>query len=107
MAAAQQASSANRRLAQQMANRPTVQAALKIKKASLKQRLGHTNVKARLNMNAVRGRGGGRGFNRGLRGGARGQRGGGAPRGGSMARGGGDGMTSRGRCTCNFEGQMS
>ncbi|XP_034321371.2 chromatin target of PRMT1 protein isoform X3 [Magallana gigas] len=97
MAAAQQASSANRRLAQQMANRPTVQAALKIKKASLKQRLGHTNVKARLNMNAVRGRGGGRGFNRGLRGGVRGQRGGGAPRGGSMARGGGDGMTSRGR----------
>uniref|UniRef100_K1QAI3 Uncharacterized protein n=1 Tax=Magallana gigas TaxID=29159 RepID=K1QAI3_MAGGI len=47
-------------------------------------------------MNAVRGRGGGRGFNRGLRGGVRGQRGGGgAPRGGSMARGGGDGMTSR------------
>ena len=34
MAAAQQASSANRRLAQQMANRPTVQAALKIKKVS-------------------------------------------------------------------------
>lgn len=65
--------------------------------ASLKQRLGHTNVKARLNMNAVRGRGGGRGFNRGLRGGVRGQRGGGAPRGGSMARGGGDGITSRGR----------
>ncbi|XP_062604780.1 chromatin target of PRMT1 protein-like isoform X2 [Saccostrea cucullata] len=34
MAEAQQASSANRRLAQQMANRPTVQAALKIKKVS-------------------------------------------------------------------------
>ncbi|XP_048749260.2 chromatin target of PRMT1 protein-like isoform X3 [Ostrea edulis] len=102
MAATQQASSANRRLAQQMANRPTVQAALKIKKASLKQRLGTTNVKARLNMNAVRGRGvrgTGGGFNRGRGGGQRGQRGG-------SRGGGGDAMSPRGRGRGGF-GQMN
>ncbi|XP_064596047.1 chromatin target of PRMT1 protein-like isoform X2 [Liolophura sinensis] len=57
MAAQQQASVQNRRLAQQMANRPSVQAALKIKQ-SLKQRLGKSNIKARLNLpNVPRGRG--------------------------------------------------
>ncbi|XP_064596048.1 chromatin target of PRMT1 protein-like isoform X3 [Liolophura sinensis] len=58
MAAQQQASVQNRRLAQQMANRPSVQAALKIKQKSLKQRLGKSNIKARLNLpNVPRGRG--------------------------------------------------
>ncbi|KAG8198846.1 hypothetical protein JTE90_015066 [Oedothorax gibbosus] len=57
-----QATSANLRLAQQMANRPSVQAALKLKRRSLQQRLGGnrqpagtstaaSNVKARLNLN--------------------------------------------------------
>ena len=70
--------------------------------ASLKQRLGtvgRANVKARLNLGAVRGRGGrggGGGFNRGQRGGGRGQRGGSSLRGGS--RGGGDSLSPRGRC---------
>ncbi|XP_062569336.1 chromatin target of PRMT1 protein-like, partial [Saccostrea cucullata] len=89
MAEAQQASSANRRLAQQMANRPTAGSTENQK--GLKQRLGRTNVKARLNLSAVRGRGrgGGGGFNRGQRGGGRGQRGG--SRGGP----GGDAMSPR------------
>lgn len=60
-----QASVENRRLAQQMANRPSVIAALRLKKRSLQQRLGQkpnslaptsqkSNVKSRLNMNARR-----------------------------------------------------
>lgn len=62
MAANQQSSQQNRRLAQQMANRPAVQAALGLSHArqqqtqpvqyqkSLKQRLGPSNVKARLSL---------------------------------------------------------
>lgn len=55
-----QASSANLRLAQQMANRPTVIAALRIKKRSLQQRLGRRqqsangNIKSRLNFTGKR-----------------------------------------------------
>lgn len=53
-----QASSANLRLAQQMANRPTVIAALRLKKRSLQQRLGlkssYSNIKSRLNLSAKR-----------------------------------------------------
>lgn len=55
-----QASSANLRLAQQMANRPTVIAALRIKKRSLQQRLGRRqqsangNIKSRLNFSGKR-----------------------------------------------------
>ncbi|XP_064465185.1 chromatin target of PRMT1 protein-like isoform X2 [Ornithodoros turicata] len=56
----QQASLRNLRLAQQMANRPSVIAALKLKKRSLKQRLGPTNgavtpmgVKSRLGIGGV------------------------------------------------------
>ncbi|GIX76430.1 foP_duplication domain-containing protein [Caerostris darwini] len=77
-----QASSANLRLAQQMANRPTVIAALRLKKKSLQQRLGRrqqstSNVKARLNFagkrltgNSIQGRlGGFRGKNTGRQGG--------------------------------------
>uniref|UniRef100_A0A8C3N664 Uncharacterized protein n=2 Tax=Passeriformes TaxID=9126 RepID=A0A8C3N664_GEOPR len=44
----QLASARNRRLAQQMENRPSVQAALKLKQKSLKQRLGKSNIQARL-----------------------------------------------------------
>ncbi|XP_021372310.1 chromatin target of PRMT1 protein-like isoform X2 [Mizuhopecten yessoensis] len=130
MVAQQQASVANRRLALQMANRPTVQAALRVKKQNLKQRLG---VKARLNLNAVRGGaaggavggggdGRGRGGMRGMRGrggfrGARGQRGGGDAmrmgnqRGMRRGRGGGDvgnrarGGFGRGRGRGNFQNQ--
>ncbi|XP_012663266.1 chromatin target of PRMT1 protein [Otolemur garnettii] len=40
----QLASARNRRLAQQMENRPSVQAALKLKQKSLKQRLGKSNI---------------------------------------------------------------
>ena len=67
--------------------------------ASLKQRMGtvgRANVKARLNLGAVRGRGGG-GFSRGQRGGGRGQRGGSSLRGGSRG-GEGDSLSPRGRC---------
>lgn len=55
-----QASSANLRLAQQMANRPTVIAALRIKRKSLQQRLGRKqqsangNIKSRLNFSGKR-----------------------------------------------------
>ncbi|XP_035216302.1 chromatin target of PRMT1 protein-like [Stegodyphus dumicola] len=55
-----QATSANLRLAQQMANRPTVIAALRLKKRSLQQRLGRkqqaakSNIKARLNLSGNR-----------------------------------------------------
>lgn len=47
-----QASSANRKLAQQMPNRPTVIAALRLKKRSLQQRLGNKSgdIKSRLNL---------------------------------------------------------
>ncbi|KAH0515653.1 Chromatin target of PRMT1 protein [Microtus ochrogaster] len=38
----------NRRLAQQMENRPSVQAPLKLKQSLLKQRLGKSNIQARL-----------------------------------------------------------
>lgn len=72
-----QASLKNRRLAQQMANRPSVIAALKLKRRSLKQRLGQntggslgsSNVKSRLSFGRqgnrnVRGRLGGSGQTR-------------------------------------------
>lgn len=55
-----QASSANLRLAQQMANRPTVIAALRLKKRSLQQRLGRKqqsangSIKSRLNLSGKR-----------------------------------------------------
>ncbi|XP_052216592.1 chromatin target of PRMT1 protein-like isoform X2 [Dreissena polymorpha] len=73
MAASQQSSQQNRRLAQQMANRPAVQAALgqRMPKQpmqqtrSLKQRLGPSNVKARLSMDTPTFRGRGRGGRRG------------------------------------------
>ncbi|XP_038671235.1 chromatin target of PRMT1 protein-like [Scyliorhinus canicula] len=42
----QLASARNRRLAQQMENRPSVQAALKLKQKSLKQHLGKSNIQA-------------------------------------------------------------
>lgn len=79
--ASQQSTQQNRRLAQQMANRPAVQAALGIPqqqqrqkkpKKSLKQRLGPSNVKARLSLGNApmqgRSRGGRRGGFRGGRG---------------------------------------
>ncbi|KAJ8398492.1 hypothetical protein AAFF_G00427470 [Aldrovandia affinis] len=88
------ASARNRRLAQQMENRPSVQAALQHKQ-SLKQRLGKSNIQARLGrpMGAlVRGSPAGRGFPmgglRGIRGGLRGRGGrGGAMRGAMSLRG--------------------
>ncbi|KAM6958637.1 chromatin target of PRMT1a [Aplochiton taeniatus] len=82
------ASARNRRLAQQMENRPSVQAALHHKQ-SLKQRLGKGNIQARLGRPIgalMRGAAGGRGFNvGGLRGVARGG-----------VRGRGRGMSMRG-----------
>uniref|UniRef100_S4RYS3 Chromatin target of PRMT1a n=1 Tax=Petromyzon marinus TaxID=7757 RepID=S4RYS3_PETMA len=81
------ASAKNRRLAQQMENRPSVQAALKIKQQrslNLKQRLGPSNIQARL----------GGPVNPWSRGGIRGNlrlnRGG--PRGGILMRGAGRGL---------------
>ncbi|XP_041035684.1 chromatin target of PRMT1a isoform X1 [Carcharodon carcharias] len=78
----QLASARNRRLAQQMENRPSVQAALKLKQKSLKQRLGKSNIQARLGRpvgtlarGPIVGRGSPRGgvrLGRGGRGGARG-----------------------------------
>ncbi|KAL5020315.1 hypothetical protein ScPMuIL_003207 [Solemya velum] len=90
LAAEQHATQQNRRLAQQMANRPTVIAALKLKRRSLMQRLGKANVKARLNFAAVGGQGGfrGRGQGRGQRRGARGGGGRGRGRGGQGFGGG-------------------
>nr|XP_009933177.1 PREDICTED: chromatin target of PRMT1 protein isoform X2 [Opisthocomus hoazin] len=73
----------NRRLAQQMENRPSVQAALKLKQ-SLKQRLGKSNIQARLGRPVgalARGAMGGRGLSMGQRGLPRG-----AMRGGRGAR---------------------
>ncbi|NWI66340.1 CHTOP protein, partial [Todus mexicanus] len=67
----QLASARNRRLAQQMENRPSVQAALKLKQKSLKQRLGKSNIQARLGRPAgalARGAIGGRGLAMGQRG---------------------------------------
>uniref|UniRef100_A0A8C6VXG8 Chromatin target of PRMT1a n=1 Tax=Nothobranchius furzeri TaxID=105023 RepID=A0A8C6VXG8_NOTFU len=115
------ASARNRRLAQQMENRPSVQAALNHKQ-SLKQRLGKGNIQARLGRpigplmrgGPPGGRGGMRGMTRGgLRGGGpmRGRggigrfpmrrggrhRGGVAGRGGVLSRGGGRGGMPRGR----------
>ncbi|XP_067654276.1 chromatin target of PRMT1 protein-like isoform X2 [Haliotis asinina] len=102
MVAQQQASAKNRRLAQQLANRPGVgpminqpqismpgsgvAVAMRLKKRSLQQRLGRSNVKARLNLSAV-GRGQPRGGQRGNRRGARGmRRGRGGPIAGQMSR---------------------
>lgn len=94
----QLASARNRRLAQQMENRPSVQAALKLKQ-SLKQRLGKSNIQARLGRPIgalARGAIGGRSLpiiQRGLpRGGLRGGR---ATR--TLLRGG---MSLRGQCVC-------
>ncbi|CAH2327396.1 chromatin target of PRMT1 isoform X2 [Pelobates cultripes] len=87
------ASARNRRLAQQMESRPSVQAALKLKQ-SLKQRLGKSNIQARLGrpVGNLRGAPGMRGVGLGLRGSQRGMmrigRGGrGIPRGGRLMRG--------------------
>ncbi|NWU93212.1 CHTOP protein, partial [Upupa epops] len=80
----QLASARNRRLAQQMENRPSVQAALKLKQKSLKQRLGKSNIQARLGRPAgslTRGAMGGRGLSMAQRGLPRG-----AMRGGRGAR---------------------
>ncbi|XP_016285846.1 chromatin target of PRMT1 protein isoform X7 [Monodelphis domestica] len=100
----QLASARNRRLAQQMENRPSVQAALKLKQKSLKQRLGKSNIQARLGRPTgplARGAVGGRGLPMGQRGLPRGGglRGGRATR--ALLRGGmslrGRGMVGRGR----------
>ncbi|CAJ1083691.1 chromatin target of PRMT1a isoform X1 [Xyrichtys novacula] len=85
------ASARNRRLAQQMENRPSVQAALNHKQ-SLKQRLGKSNIQARLGrpVGALMrgGPAGGRGGMRGMtRGGLRGRARGGAMRGALSLRG--------------------
>ncbi|NWR65012.1 CHTOP protein, partial [Bucorvus abyssinicus] len=93
----QLASARNRRLAQQMENRPSVQAALKLKQKSLKQRLGKSNIQARLGRPAgplARGAMGGRGLAMGQRGLPRGAlRGGRGAR--ALLRGG---VSLRGRC---------
>ncbi|NXT21722.1 CHTOP protein, partial [Syrrhaptes paradoxus] len=93
----QLASARNRRLAQQMENRPSVQAALKLKQKSLKQRLGKSNIQARLGRPAgalARGAMGGRGLAMGQRGLPRGaMRGGRGAR--ALLRGG---VPLRGRC---------
>uniref|UniRef100_A0A3P9J7M0 Chromatin target of PRMT1 protein C-terminal domain-containing protein n=2 Tax=Oryzias latipes TaxID=8090 RepID=A0A3P9J7M0_ORYLA len=105
------ASARNRRLAQQMENRPSVQAALNHKQQSLKQRLGKSSIQARLGRpmgTLMRGGPGGRGGIRGmmarggLRGGGRGGLMGGAlfslrGRGGIRGRGGFPGRGGRGR----------
>ncbi|XP_030002598.1 chromatin target of PRMT1a [Sphaeramia orbicularis] len=85
------ASARNRRLAQQMENRPSVQAALNHKQ-SLKQRLGKSNIQARLGrpIGALMrgGPSGGRGGMRGMtRGGLRGRSRGGVMRGALSLRG--------------------
>ncbi|KFO94283.1 Chromatin target of PRMT1 protein, partial [Buceros rhinoceros silvestris] len=95
----QLASARNRRLAQQMENRPSVQAALKLKQKSLKQRLGKSNIQARLGRPAGLLRGG-RGLSprMGLRrGGIRGR---GGPGRGGLGRGamGRGGLGGRGEC---------
>ncbi|XP_008329774.1 chromatin target of PRMT1a [Cynoglossus semilaevis] len=85
------ASARNRRLAQQMENRPSVQAALNHKQ-SLKQRLGKSNIQARLGrpIGALMrgGPAGGRGMMRGMpRGNLRGRARGGVMRGALSMRG--------------------
>ncbi|KAJ8267844.1 hypothetical protein COCON_G00130160 [Conger conger] len=93
------ASARNRRLAQQMENRPSVQAALHHKQ-SLKQRLGKSNIQARLGrpMGALmRGGPGARGY---AAGGLRGM-----PRGGLRGRGG-RGAAFRGALSLRGMGQM-
>ncbi|KAJ8335140.1 hypothetical protein SKAU_G00407790 [Synaphobranchus kaupii] len=93
------ASARNRRLAQQMENRPSVQAALHHKQ-SLKQRLGKSNIQARLGrpMGALmRGGPGARGY---AMGGLRGM-----PRGGLRGRGGRGGVF-RGALSLRGMGQM-
>ncbi|CAK6970590.1 chromatin target of PRMT1a [Scomber scombrus] len=84
------ASARNRRLAQQMENRPSVQAALNHKQ-SLKQRLGKSNIQARLGRPVgalMRGGALGRGGMRGMtRGGPRGRGRGGLMRGALSLRG--------------------
>ncbi|XP_053189751.1 chromatin target of PRMT1a [Scomber japonicus] len=84
------ASARNRRLAQQMENRPSVQAALNHKQ-SLKQRLGKSNIQARLGRPVgalMRGGAPGRGGMRGMtRGGLRGRGRGGLMRGALSLRG--------------------
>ncbi|XP_059531674.1 chromatin target of PRMT1 protein-like isoform X2 [Myotis daubentonii] len=99
----QLASARNRRLAQPMENRPSVQAALKLKQKSLKQHLGKSNIQARLGRPIgalARGAIGGRGLPLIQRGLPRGRlRGGRATR--TLLRGGmslrGRGMIGRGR----------
>ncbi|XP_051519258.1 chromatin target of PRMT1 protein-like [Myxocyprinus asiaticus] len=94
------ASARNRRLAQQMENRLSVQAALQHKQ-SLKQRLGKSNIQSRLGRPIgplMRGGTGGRGFVGGMRGAGRGLRGrgrGGVMRGSLSLRGAGQ-MRGRG-----------
>ncbi|XP_053331255.1 chromatin target of PRMT1 protein [Spea bombifrons] len=98
------ASARNRRLAQQMESRPSVQAALKLKQ-SLKQRLGKSNIQARLGRpvgGLARGAMGIRGGGVGLRGSHRGvmriARGGrGMQRGAQVLRG--QGLRGRGGAT--------
>ncbi|KAL4624825.1 chromatin target of PRMT1 protein-like [Arapaima gigas] len=93
------ASARNRRLAQQMENRPSVQAALQHKQ-TLKQRLGKSNIQARLGRPAgslMRGAPGGRGFPLG---GLRGM-----PRGGLRGRGG-RGSALRGGLSLRGMGQL-
>uniref|UniRef100_A0A3Q3X179 Chromatin target of PRMT1 protein C-terminal domain-containing protein n=1 Tax=Mola mola TaxID=94237 RepID=A0A3Q3X179_MOLML len=95
------ASARNRRLAQQMENRPSVQAALNHKQ-SLKQRLGKSNIQARLGrpVGALMrgGAAGSRGGMRGMtRGGLRGRARGGIMRGGLSLRG----APMRGRGSAN------
>ncbi|KAL4646709.1 chromatin target of PRMT1 protein-like [Arapaima gigas] len=92
------ASARNRRLAQQMENRPSVQAALQHKQ-SLKQRLGKGNIQARLGrpVGALRGVPVGRGFPvAGLRG---------ITRGGLRGRGG-RGAAARGALSLRGMGQI-
>ncbi|KAJ8354686.1 hypothetical protein SKAU_G00222530 [Synaphobranchus kaupii] len=94
----QVASTRNRRLAQQMERRPSVQAALQYKQ-SLKQRLGKSNIQARLGrpVGALRGGAAGWGFRLG---GLRGM-----TRGGIRGRGG-RGGTMRGAMSFRGIGQM-
>ncbi|XP_028820247.1 chromatin target of PRMT1a [Denticeps clupeoides] len=92
------ASARNRRLAQQMENRPSVQAALQHKQ-SLKQRLGKSNIQARLGRPIgalMRGGAGGRGFIMGVRGGLR----------GGLRGRGGRGAVARGALTLRGMGPM-
>lgn len=110
----QQASSRNRRLAYQMERRPAVMAALKLKKKSLRQRLGQvpggsfSTIKDRLSLTRGGFRGRGRGGNLGRsplrqRGGFRGGRG----RGGSMSRSQSNSNLSRSQSSSNLVRSLS